>query len=473
MKKIDVLLISPPISLAERYNIKGKSSGGNFPPLGLAYIASYLEKNKIGVEIIDAHTLEMTIEDVVKEVKKKDPLVVGFTSLTPTFTKVVQAAKEIKKDLPKIKIVIGGHHATIMQEKIIKKHPEIDFIVYGEGEETMSELVLAIKSKKNIKSIKGIVFKEKNIIVKTYPRPLIKNMDALLPPARHLLPMHLYKPAPQQYKKLPIAHMVITRGCPFHCSFCSSNSIFGNKIRYPSPQKTIQEIKSIIKKYNTREISFWDDTFTVNHKWLNQFLNNLIKEKLNISWWCYARVDTINKEILKKMKKAGCWNIFYGVESGNQKLLNNINKGITLKQCEDAVKWTKEAKIETRCSFVFCLPGETPDIAEETIKFALKLDPDYAQFSFATPYPGTDLYKKAKHFGTLNKNLSQFNVWHPVFIPWGYKNKKEAIKIQKKAFHKFYIRPRYIIKRIKKIRSFADISKNIEGLKIAKGFAKK
>ncbi len=472
-KKKDVLLISPPISLEERYGARGKYSGGNFPPLGLAYIAACLEKEGFDIEIIDAHTLAMSNEDILQKIKEKEPTIIGFTSLTPTFSKVVLLSKKIKKFFPLIKIVVGGHHATIMQEKIINRYPTIDIVVFGEGEETMTELTRAIINKKNIHEIDGIVFREQNKAIKTKPRTLIKNLDNIPFPARHLLPMHLYNPAPQQYKELPVAHMIITRGCPFRCSFCSSSSVFGRQIRFPSPWRVVEEIKQIIKLYNVKEISFWDDTFTANQQWLDKFLNLLIEEQTEIRWWCYARVDTVNLRMLKKMKKAGCWNIFYGVESGNQKLLNNINKGITLKQCEDAVKWTKEAGIEVRASFIFCLPEENIKMAEETIDFAIALDPDYAQFSFATPYPGTELYKQAKHFGTLNKRLENFNVWSPVFLPWGYKNREEAIKIQKRAFRKFYIRPRYIFKRIKKIKSIKDFCRNVDGLKIALNFSKK
>jgi len=251
---------------------------------------------------------------------------------------------------------------------------------------------------------------------------------------------------------------------------CSNNHVFGRRIRYPSPERAVEEIKHVIEKYGAREISFWDDMITANKEWLHKFCDLIIENKLDIVWSCYARVDSINPEILRKMKKAGCWNIFYGIEAGDQKLLDNINKGITLEQSRNAVKWTKEAGIEVRGSFMLCLPGETPELGRKTIRFAIELDPDYTQFSLTTPYPGTKLYEEARKYGRLDENFDRYDIWEPVFVPYGYKNEYEAKKIQKETFFKFYMRPKYILGRIKTIRSITDIIRYIKGLRFVLGF---
>lgn len=230
-------------------------------------------------------------------------------------------------------------------------------------------------------------------------------------------------------------------------------------------------LMTLKSKYNMKEISFWDDTMTVNKKWLEKFCNCLIENKVNVTWTCYSRVDTVNLEILKLMKKAGCWNIFYGYESGNQQLLDNINKGITLEQIRNANKWTKEAGIEVRASFMIALPGETPEMAKKTIDFAIELEPEYAQFSITTPYPGTKLYETAKQSGKLRDDFSKYNMWEVVYVPEGYIDEKQIVAIEKLAMRKFYFRFRFIFEKIKRVRSFEDIRRYINGLKMAIGFA--
>jgi anaerobic magnesium-protoporphyrin IX monomethyl ester cyclase len=282
--------------------------------------------------------------------------------------------------------------------------------------------------------------------------------------------MEKYLPLPNQYKRKPVIHMIVIRGCPYSCAFCSNNAIFGRKIRSRSPESVVEEIEFVKKKYGAKEISFWDDMLTVNKNWIYRFCELLTENKTNVTWTCLARVDSVNKEMLAKMAKAGCWNIFYGFEAGSQMLLDNINKGITLDQIRNAVKWTKEARIEIRGSFMLALPGETPELAEKTIAFAKELNPDYAQFSITTPYPGTRLYDDAEKWGKLTKNFSVYHGWDAVFIPYGYKNKKQILELEKKAVRSFYFRPAFIFNTIKNIRSWEDLKRYYKGLRFLLGF---
>jgi len=209
---------------------------------------------------------------------------------------------------------------------------------------------------------------------------------------------------------------------------------------------------------------------TVKRDWMEKLCNLIIKNKIDITWTCYARVDTVDLPLLKLMKKAGCWNIFYGVESGSQQLLDNINKHITLQQIKNAVKWTKEAGIEIRASFMIALPGETPELARQTLEFAKELEPDYAQFCITTPYPGTQLYKDAERHGKLIKDFDRFHCWDAVFIPKGYKNREEVMQMEKEIFKKFYLRPKYIFGRIMRIRSWRDMKRYLKGVRFLLGF---
>lgn len=479
-KSYDIILIYPPLSVAERYG-KNKSLddiGGNLPPLGILSIAAVLEQEGYKVKIIDGPVSGMSTEEVANEVIKDRPKMVGISSLTSTYYRAKELASLIKQnsDIP---IILGGHHTSILPEEIIKESV-FDIGVLHEGEITMIEIMKAfgkdpkiIKNKKMLKKIDGIIFKNKNKIVKTRPRKPIENLDDLPFPARHLIDMKKYKPLPNQYKRLPVTNMVVIRGCPFACTYCSNSAIFGKKIRAFSPERVVDEIKHLQEKYKIREISFWDDNMTVNKKWMNDMTDMIVKEGLDITWSCYSRVNTVDIQLLANMKKAGCWNIFYGMESGNQELLNIIEKGITLDDIRRATTWTKNAGIEVRGSFMIALPGETPEMAHKTIDFAIDLDLDYAQFCITTPFPGTKLFNQAQKYGTLIKKYDKFHIWDPVFIPKGYSNADEIKKIEQEAMKRFYLRFGYLIKSISKIRSFEDIKRYYNGLKLVSSFTKK
>jgi len=286
--------------------------------------------------------------------------------------------------------------------------------------------------------------------------------------------MERYVPLPNQYKKLPMTNMVVIRGCPYVCTFCDQAA---TTARRRSPQKVIEEIRNVVEKYGIKEISFWDDTMSYHKKWMKEFCTLLIEAKLKVIWSCYAAVNTVNQEILHLMKKAGCWNIFYGYETGVAILADNIRsnrKNKSMEYMKQVAKWTKDAGIEVRGSFMIALPGENPKLAEQTIQDAIKLDPEYAQFSITTPYPGTALYNEIKNgkWGKLTtEDFSEFQGWNVVFLPEGYKNKEEVLEMSRKAFKAFYMRPSYIIKAILNIRSLEDIKRYIKGFKaLVKGF---
>ena len=480
---MDILLLFPPLSVEERYgNRKLGDVGGHLPPFGLACIASYIREHSFSVSIIDALAENMGTKQVLDYIGKHQPKVIGITAMTPQFQRTVQTAKDISIKFPEILTVIGGHHASIMPDKTLKENNGLDILVYGEGEETFLEVMNKyrengcdkeefLKDTESLRAIDGIAFRDEDNNIKiNKPRKQIADLDSLPSPAWDLLPVERYLPLPNQYLNKPVIHMVSIRGCPFDCGFCSNNSVFGRKIRARSPERVVEDIKNVKSKYNIKEISFWDDTMTVNRKWLKRFCNCIIENKVNVTWTCYSRVDTVDFEILKLMKKAGCWNIFYGYESGNQQLLDNINKGITLEQIRNVNKWTKDAGIEVRASFMIALPGETPELAKRTIDFAIELEPEYAQFSITTPYPGTKLFETAKQSGRLREDFSKYNMWEVVYVPYGYKNEEEILAISKLAMRRFYFRFRFIFGKIMRIRSFEDIRRYFNGLKMAIGF---
>ena len=481
---MDVMLVYPPISVEERYGSRkvGKKVGGHLPPLGIACLAAFVREKGYAVDVVDSLALEISNDDLLKRAADLKPKVIGFSILTMNYHRAVESAKILREQFPDILFIVGGHHASIMPKEIMQDNSNcFDLLVYGEGELTLLELLdkykesdfnktKFLKEFNLLKNIKGIVFKKHDEVVLNERRELIQDLDILPFPARDLLPMDKYIPLPNQYLRLPVVHMTVIRGCAFQCAFCSNNSVFGRRIRAKSPKRAVDEIEHVMKMYGARELSFWDDTMTTVNKWMEDFCDEILNRHLNVTWTCYSRVDTVTLELLKKMKQAGCWNIFYGFEAGNQQLLDNICKGITLDQIRNANNWTKEAGIEVRASFMIALPGETPELAQETINFAIELDPDYAQFSITTPYPGTRLWQDVEKFGTLNKDFSKYHLWEPVFVPFGYKNKEQIMEVEKKAFKQFYLRPKFIIKSLRKIRSIEDIKRYIKGLRFLLGF---
>lgn len=490
-ESIDIMFLHPPTSaggdFSHRYGKKDLGElQGDLIPLGIATLAAYLREHGFGVAALDCIPLGLSHDEIVEIVKEKKPRSVGISATTYALPASTTLCERLRKEFPNLLIVLGGAHANVAGMHAAENIPSVDIVSYHpEGEGVTLSLMQSfekhnynrnsfLNDTNELKKIKGIIFKDNGVVTKTVPGEVIKDLDFLPLPARDLFPLEKYIPLPNQYKRLPLANMIVIRGCPYVCTFCDQAA---TTARRRSPQKVVDEIKEIVTKYGVKEISFWDDTMSYHKKWMKEFCSLLIDANLDVIWSCYAAVNTVNKEILHLMKKAGCWNIFYGYETGVPKLMENIKtnrKNKSMEHMMEVAKWTRDAGIEVRGSFMIALPGENPELAEQTIKDAIKLDPEYAQFSIATPYPGTTLYNEIKQgkWGKLTtEDFSEYQGWNVVFLPEGYKNKDEVVKISKKAFRSFYMRPRYIIKAILNIRSFEDIKRYFVGFKaLVKGF---
>lgn len=460
--KMKILLINPPQK--SMWTESFSSVGSIHPSLGLCYIAAVLRENNIDVEILDALVLGMTCEEVVKTVKRKSPDVVGLTAMTPTFRNAIKLAEKIKKHNKNITIVLGGIHVSILPEQTLKENPSIDIGIIGEGENTVLELINAIGQGKNLSKIMGIIFRRKDKLIKTKPRPLIEDLDSIPFPARDLLPpLKVYKTDPANYKRRPSASMITSRGCPFGCIYCDK-VIFGRGFRGRSPQNVVDEIQMLIEDYGIREITFFDELITASKKRVIDICDQIVKRNLDIIWTCESRVDTIDLELLKKMKRAGCWQISYGIESGSQKVLDYMKKGVTIKQVEKCLKLTKSVGMKTRGYFMFGFPIDTVETIGETINFAKKLSLDHAQFSCFIPFPGTKLHELVENEGFKDVDWVKYKpaTFDPVYVPKNltYNQLAEAIR----GVHKeFYLRPKYILSQLMDTRTIEDLKRNIRG----------
>jgi anaerobic magnesium-protoporphyrin IX monomethyl ester cyclase len=344
---------------------------------------------------------------------------------------------------------MGGPHASFLPSETLRKCPQLDIVCVGEAERTIHELAQAVEDKMSLSNVRGIVYRSGNHIVEAPPQPLINDLDSLPFPARRLLPMNQYTVLG---KKTTIGHVITSRGCPFNCIFCASSLLFGRKFRARSPKNVIDEIEEVVSDYNPDTLEFTDDLFTLNRRRVEAICDEMKTQGIDIPWACSSRVDTISRELLTKMREAGCTFIFYGVESGSQRILNQMRKGIRLGQIEDAVRWTKEIGIETLASFIIGWPNETMDDIKNTLNFAKRLDTDYVEFNLATPYPGTELYRLVKKERLLlTENWSEYTAGRPI-IRAGECSAEELARVLLQAYMSFYLSPSFLIRNLRKGR---------------------
>ncbi len=445
-----VLLIVPPNSQEERYG-KFSQIGTLYPPLGLAYVAAVAE-SEAEVRVLDSEAMNYSYADIERLTKQFNPDIVGMQCYCTTITRCYKVAELIKKLNPMVKIILGGAQITLEKQETMK-NKNIDFGIYGEGEFVFRDLLKELKKSEknqNFKKINGLIWRNKSKLIINPKQELIKDLDKLPLPARHLFPMEKYHSSANLRGKHTL-NLMTSRGCPFNCAYCAGSLIFGKTHRYHGTDRVIEELLELRDKYHADSIQFFDETLTANRARVIELCNKMIEKKLNIEWSCFTRVNLVDLELLKKMKAAGCYLIFFGYESGNQRLLNLIRKGITLEQSRKATKWCNEAGIETWGSFMIDLPTETKEESEETINFALEINPTFVQFPITTPFPGTDLYQLCKDNGKiLTDNLDEYTAWDVVYTSTG-RTVQDIKNTVKKAYRRFYLRPSYIIRRFKNV----------------------
>ena len=428
-----ICLISPPYNSAVK-SVVGVSS----PPLGLAYLASVLRKDH-EVKIIDSNILGYELEDVRRELKSFYPDIVGITSVTPSIPQayaVAEIAKEVKEDCT---VVMGGPHVTFLPERTLKECEYVDVVVKGEGEKTAEELTKAIENGEPLEKVRGITFRKGNQMVNNAPMPFIKNIDEIPFPSRDLLPTDRY-----QVNGVRYTTMLTSRGCPFGCSFCSSSRLSGGYWRGRNPENVLEEMRIIYEDYKTKNIEFIDDTFTLNQKRAERICDGIIKQGWDITWGASSRVDTITKKIAENMKKAGCWILFLGIESGCQRILDAMGKRITIGQVKKAVKVVKDAGIQVLGSFIIGFPKDTVESIKQTINFAKSLNLDYAEFSILTPYPGTPIFNfAAENDLLLTNDWSKYTAIDPIMKIKGI-TEKQLRSFFQKAYISFYLRPKFV-----------------------------
>jgi len=370
----------------------------SYPPLGLGYLAAVLEREGHQVRIHDfGLTPNTPLEEDIQDIEEFAPHLVGITSMTNVYHSALETARLVKERMG-CPVVMGGPHPTVFPQRTVQE-PWVDYVVYGEGEETLVELVRALEGQMDLEGVQGLCFKRNGEVILNPARPLIRDLDGLPFPARHLYRLLDYPLfAPNGERMLTL---LSSRGCPYNCSYCFKG-IVGRTYRQRSPDNIVAELRLLIQRYDIRNFYFIDDLFTLDLRRLDALLDRFIEERLDIRWQCLARVDRVTPQILRKMHRAGCRQIHYGIESGNQEVLDRVGKGITLEQVRRAIAWTAEAGIRSKGYFMLGLPGDTEETIRQTIELAAELPLDEAMFSITTPFPGTRLWDELvrKHPGT-------------------------------------------------------------------------
>ena len=442
-----VLLALPPdIHSLEIYRITGMKA----PPLGLAWIAAVLEKAGYRVKIVDSPTLEMSTEQWLHEVLSWKPDVIGLSMLTPTAPRGYRAVKLLREKLgDDVLIIAGGPHPTFMYREALENG--VDVVVRGEGEYTTLELIEVYDKYgydvERLKHVRGIAFRDKEGRIRlNLDRPMILNLDELPWPARHLLPMDRYT---LFGKPIRLAHIMASRGCPYGCMYCITSYFWGRRIRFRSAQNVADEIEYVVSKYKSEYIVFADDELTAGRKFVYELVAELRKRGIDLPFACGARVDHLTRNYLEFLYKNNCTAIYVGVESANQATLDKIGKKITIEQVKRAFQWKKELGGFMAGSFILGFPWETIEDMKRTVEFAIRLDPDYAQFTVLTPYPGTPLFNYAKQHGLIEDwNWEHYTTIRPVMRGFHF-TRQELGRMLKYAYRRFYLRPSFLYRELR------------------------
>jgi anaerobic magnesium-protoporphyrin IX monomethyl ester cyclase len=455
-----VLLINPP-----------STAPNPVMPLGLAYLAACLRQNDIAVEIIDAWAAGISFDKLADEISRRAPAVVGVTMMSPFYGAAMKTVDTVKKNCAAA-IIVGGPHPSALPKQCLDDNQHIDFVVIGEGEHTLVELIATLNNaKKTVGDIKGLAYRKNDKIIVTGRAAPIKNLDDLPFPARALLPFKKYCTHPPYGKRNPYMTLITSRGCPYGCSYCSK-SVFGRNYRAMSPTRVVAEVKHIVNKYGIREIHFYDDDFTLDMNRAAKICDLITAERLNVSWSCTTRVDLINAGLLKKMKQAGCWLISYGVESGDATILKKVKKGYTLEDIKSAFDLTKRNGIRTVAYFMAGLPGETVKTMQKSIDFSIALKPDFVSWGITALYPGSGLYENAQKNSETVRYTYQHDNGHASGSPYGdgyailFKESLSRDTLEKhvrRANQAFYLRPAYLTRFLFKIRSFYEFWHYLKG----------
>ncbi|MFA6317552.1 MAG: radical SAM protein [Elusimicrobiota bacterium] len=448
------VLLFPPDAEKKSYR-EFEDAGSLLPPMGVASIAAYMRQQGLKVSIVDALAEGLFVDECVERVLAEDPSVFGISLISSSVVIAQEIARKVKARKPGVVIVAGGPHMSAVAEETMRRMPQFDVGVFGEGEHTAVELVKALEARgwqaRDLDKVDGIVFRRGAELVRTRPRAYIEDLDTLPFPAYDLLPnlAKFYRLPGGCLKRLPATSMVASRGCPKECTFCD-RSTFGRKFRSYSADYMVRLIKHLMEEYGIRDVAFYDDNLMGSPPKLRAFCRRLQEERLDLTWSCFGSVDFIKEDDFPLMKEAGCWQVSWGLESGSQRMLDLYRKKVKVGHMEKVLKASSDAGLDNRGFFILGGPGETKESMEETLAFIKRAPLTSFHVTFFTAYPGSEACRTAREHGVYDDDWRLLNSFQPNFVPTTA-TREELDRYFKKFYTAFYFRPRIVLYFLRKL----------------------
>jgi radical SAM superfamily enzyme YgiQ (UPF0313 family) len=441
-----LVLATSPVPLSQRYG-KFAGAASTEPSFGLVCLAAAAEKAGAKVALVEASARNMSVEQAARAILGMSPDIVGISATTAGIAAAGELAARLKKQMPSVTTLAGGCHATALPARTLEEFPAFDMAVVGEGEDTLLEIIESFRETGSVgQRIPGTALRKAGGVLANPPRPYILDMDRLPMPAWHLIDgfPRSFRPSPARVKRWPCASVVLSRGCPNRCTFCD-RSVFGDVCRSYSPEYAVRMIEDLKSRYGVREVLVEDDTFVIRRETVREFCRLLIERRARISWSCLGRANLVDPELLSLMRKAGCWHISYGIESGDPGILRSVNKNLDLAQVQRALLWSREAGLRTKGFFMVGFPGETEATLEATRRAAGTLPMDDISVMQLTPFPGSAIYESALKFGRFDMDWRKMNTLNTVFLPNGL-SEARLKKATADTLRAFYSRPDVLIR---------------------------
>lgn len=456
-----VYLINPPAVHGVRMVREGRCMQREgawtavWTPISLALSGAVLEKEGMECKLTDCIVEDVDLKKLQALVGAFKPDLVVLNTATPSIRGDLVVGDDLKKIWPSVKVAAIGIHVTAMPEDSFKMARGLDYIVSGEPEYTIRELAQKIKARAPIDDVRGIICLDRGKVVAKPPRPYITNLDELPFPAWHLIDKTKYQ---MPFLNRPFFLIATGRGCPYKCTFCADCAYYGKKLRLRTAKNIADELEWAGRVHGVVDFLFWSESFTINRQFAKDVADEIYRRKLKIHWVCNSRVDNVDEELLTKIKRAGCWMIGYGVESGNQQILDSVKKGITVEQTIRAVKMSKKAGLDVTAHCVLGFPGETEATIRETIQLVKKLPVDFAQFYCSVPFPGSELYQQALESGWVNTdNWERYEQNFSVLDMPGLSS-EQVMQLRKQAYKEYYVRPKLILKTLGRVKNWHDFA---------------
>lgn len=420
------------------------------PPLGLAYCAAAVERwAGADVNLVDAVAGKNGADEILKLVGDERPDLIYVAAGTSTLGRDLAFLARAKEVSPTTKAAVMGTHVSARADDGFAA-PGADFVIRGEPEATCAELARAALGEVPYEAVAGLSWRDDGRTVHNPPRPLVARLDEMPHPARRFFRPYRYEPPFARHGRFDI--VITSRGCPYPCNYCSTGAYYGRKIRFRSQGDVLAELREMVEEEGVRQVGFWDDTFTIGKRRVLELCELIEDAALPFSWMCMSRVDTVDDELLAALARAGCYLVIYGVESGSQRVLERMGKKTTVEQARRAFEATARAGLEAAAFFMFGNLGEGEEDMRATIRLAKELDASFASFNVATPYPGTAFYEQVKE--ELGGDFDRYDARRGV-----YGDEALLERYIKKAYRQFYLRPGYVWRRLRRVRSWSDLGR--------------